>query len=237
MRIENPLRSRPLFAQEFTLRDVIELFFCLAASKYVTAPAPAVRGCLSQTICQYPSVGARQSLRTLRGVESVILLNIARFKQAVQSTPCLFGALCSALRRKTFFFVDSFELLPCLAASKYVTAHAPAVRGCLSQTICQYPLVGARQSLCTLRGVESVILLNIARFKQAVQSPPCLFGALCSALRRKTFFRRFFELLSCLAAACRRCLIPRERCPLCLIPRTGVTTFTRPVARTAINRE
>ena len=147
MRIENPLRSRPLFAQRFTLRDVI-------------------------------------------------------------------------------------ELLPCLAASKYVTAPAPAVRGCLSQTICQYPLVGARQSLCTLRGVESVILLNIARFKQAVQSPPCLFGALCSALRRKTFFRRFFELLSCLAAGCPRCRIPRtacrrgrvprERCPLCLIQRTGV---------------
>ena len=114
MRIENPLRSRPLFAQGFTLRDVIELFFCLAASKYVTAPAPAVRGCLSQTICQYPSVGARQSLRTLRGVESVILLNIARFKQAVQSPPCLFGALCSALRRKTFFSSILLNYYPAL---------------------------------------------------------------------------------------------------------------------------
>ena len=154
----------------------------------------------------------------------------ARFKQAVQSPPCLFGALCSALRRKTFFR-RFFELLSCLTASKYVTAHAPAARGGLSQTICQYPSVGARRSLRTLRGVEAVILLNIARFKQAVQSPPCLSWALCSALRRKTFFRRFFELLSCLAAACRRCLIPRERCPLCLIPRTGVIALHSLVAR------
>ena len=138
---------------------------------------------------------------------------------------------CVPLFDEKLFFVDSFELLSCLTASKYVTAPAPAVRGCLSQTICQYPSVGARQSLRTLRGVESVILLNIARFKQAVQSPPCLFGALCSALRRKTFFRRFFELLSCLTAACRRCRVPRERCPLCLIPRTGVIALHSLVAR------
>ena len=74
-----------------------------------------------------------------------------------------------------------------------------------------------------------------ARFKQAVQSPPCLFGALCSALRRKTFFRRFFELLSCLAAGCPRCRVPRTSVIALhnLIPRTAgfVNDITMPRMR------